>query len=189
MFLKALNIKTLYIPPGSTQDEISEVVNRWNDPQDAHEVIVLSSRTAALGPNLHKACHRLVVYSMPENINLLNQIIGRVHRLGQTRDQYIWLLSQDASYDQILHAKAINKFLVQVLGDSKIESFMTDPETKSSVLAAAYKAQLDRGQAHRVKDNDLAPLRDTQLLLFGLDKEGTKEGKDQLLAPFSTLPL
>jgi len=51
MFLEALNIKYLRIPPGADQYEIQKVVNTWNSKMSNVEVIVLSSKTAALGLN------------------------------------------------------------------------------------------------------------------------------------------
>jgi len=150
-FLTALGIKFLRVPPVASQELVQNLLTKWNDPTDDHEVFLLSSKTAALGLNLHKACHRLVVYSIPENINTLIQIIGRVHRIGQLREQYIWLLTQDTSYDQILRAKAIGKFLLQVLGDSDIKDFSSD-EVRRTVLASEYKAaagKQERGRPDR----------------------------------------
>lgn len=138
-FFNALCVKFLRIPPGASQEEVQTLLAKWNDPNDEHECFILSTKTAALGLNLHHACHRLVVYSIPENINTLIQVIGRVHRIGQKKIQYIWNLSQDCSYDQIMRAKSVQKFLLQVLGDSAIKDF-SDDTVRRSVLAKEYQA-------------------------------------------------
>ena len=51
--------------------------------------LLLNSRSASQGINLQTACHKIVALDMPENISTFLQIIGRVHRIGQERVQYI----------------------------------------------------------------------------------------------------
>ncbi|KAK5313230.1 hypothetical protein LTR70_007747 [Exophiala xenobiotica] len=90
---------TFYRRSCNSTFEIQKIVETWNSEKGDHEAIVLSSKTAALGLNLQINCFRLCVYSTPENINTLIQIVGRVHRIGQRFKQYIWILTQDSSYD------------------------------------------------------------------------------------------
>lgn len=145
-FLNAIGIKFLYISPGATQEEVSKKLAMWNDPNDEHEVFLLSTKTAALGLNLHKACHRLICLSMPDNIPTFIQVIGRVHRIGQGRIQYIMLLCQDHSYDQILRAKVVEKFVFQILGDSELKTFASE-DVKRAVLVKEYRAIQNKHEA------------------------------------------
>jgi superfamily II DNA or RNA helicase len=47
--------------------------------------VLLSTDVAAQGLNLHRACRAVVTLELPWNPNRLEQRVGRVHRLGQTR--------------------------------------------------------------------------------------------------------
>ena len=59
--------------------------------------VLLSSSIGSEGRNFQFACH-LVLFDLPENPDLLEQCIGRLDRIGQTRDvQFMYLASQTLS--------------------------------------------------------------------------------------------
>lgn len=45
-------------------------------------ILVVNLRSSAVGLNLQNACHKILILDMAENINVIIQAIGRVHRLG-----------------------------------------------------------------------------------------------------------
>ena len=57
---------------------------------------------------------------VPENVNTLLQIIGRVHRLGQKEEQQVLVVTIDHTYDQIIQAKSTKKMMAQVAGEGHI---------------------------------------------------------------------
>lgn len=62
--------------------------------------VLLSSSISSEGRNFQFACH-LVLFDLPENPDLLEQCIGRLDRIGQTRDVQIYVpcLSGSAQQD------------------------------------------------------------------------------------------
>ena len=62
--------------------------------------VLLSSSIGSEGRNFQFACH-LVLFDLPENPDLLEQCIGRLDRIGQTRDVQIYVpcLSDSAQQD------------------------------------------------------------------------------------------
>ena len=72
---------------------------------------MVNSRSSALGLNIQGACHKIVILDMPDNINTVIQIGGRVHRLGQHERQFIWVVCVLGTYDQWLFANATAKML------------------------------------------------------------------------------
>ena len=62
--------------------------------------VLLSSSIGSEGRNFQFACH-LVLFDLPENPDLLEQCIGRLDRIGQTRDVQIYVpcLSNSAQQD------------------------------------------------------------------------------------------
>ena len=52
--------------------------------------VLLSSSIGSEGRNFQFACH-LVLFDLPENPDLLEQCIGRLDRIGQTRDVQIYV--------------------------------------------------------------------------------------------------
>ncbi|KIX99027.1 uncharacterized protein Z520_05488 [Fonsecaea multimorphosa CBS 102226] len=67
-FLHNFGIKYLAIWPGTTAAERSCILARWNDPDDDARFLLLNSRPSALGLNIQGACHKIVIFDMPDNI-------------------------------------------------------------------------------------------------------------------------
>lgn len=63
--------------------------------------VLLSSSIGSEGRNFQFACH-LVLFDLPENPDLLEQCIGRLDRIGQTRDVQIYVLCLANSAQQDL---------------------------------------------------------------------------------------
>ena len=71
----------------------------FSDTENGAQVL-LSSSIGSEGRNFQFACH-LVLFDLPENPDLLEQCIGRLDRIGQTRDVQIYVpcLSGSAQQD------------------------------------------------------------------------------------------
>ena len=71
----------------------------FSDSENGAQVL-LSSSIGSEGRNFQFACH-LVLFDLPENPDLLEQCIGRLDRIGQTRDVQIYVpcLSSSAQQD------------------------------------------------------------------------------------------
>ncbi|RMZ78246.1 hypothetical protein DV737_g3998, partial [Chaetothyriales sp. CBS 132003] len=119
-FLDLLGLPFLELRSGQTVQEKEMTIARFNDPYQRAKILITTFKATAVGVNLHKACHNVVMMSMPENVNSALQAIGRVHRLGQTHNQNIWILGVVNSYDEFLQVKVCEKFKAQILGEAKI---------------------------------------------------------------------
>jgi hypothetical protein len=64
--------------------------------------------------SIYRAHIKSYIFTCPDNIGQLIQIIGRVHRVGQKHAQKIWLLTNLVSYDNWLQAGAAAKFAAQM---------------------------------------------------------------------------
>lgn len=74
--------------------------------------VLLSSSIGSEGRNFQFACH-LVLFDLPENPDLLEQCIGRLDRIGQTRDVQIYVPCLAGSTQQDLahwHHEGLNAF-------------------------------------------------------------------------------
>ena len=74
--------------------------------------VLVSTETGSEGRNLH-FCNVMINYDLPWNPMRIEQRIGRIHRLGQTRDVYIYNLSA---------AKTVEAYILELL-DAKINMF------------------------------------------------------------------
>ncbi|MEW6573827.1 MAG: SNF2-related protein [Bacillota bacterium] len=74
--------------------------------------VLVSTETGSEGRNLH-FCNVMINYDLPWNPMRIEQRIGRIHRLGQTKDVYIYNLSA---------AKTVEAYILELL-DAKINMF------------------------------------------------------------------
>lgn len=65
----------------------AEKVARFNDPDDSEgvQVFVTNYRIGAVGFDFHVCCSKGIVLGWPWSANLLNQLLGRLSRIGQKR--------------------------------------------------------------------------------------------------------
>lgn len=76
-------------PDGEPPPRLQQLLDFRNKPATA---ILVCEDLAAEGHNLHSTCHTVVLYDLPENPNTTEQRIGRVDRLGQSRDVVVHVL-------------------------------------------------------------------------------------------------
>lgn len=81
--------------------------------------IMVATEAAGEGINL-QFCHLMVNYDIPWNPNRLEQRMGRIHRIGQTRDVHIYnLVAMNTREGAVLHT-LLNKLdnMAETLGES-----------------------------------------------------------------------
>ena len=78
-----------------TSSERATVINCFNDPGDTCDVLVISARSFDQGVNLQRCCTKLVIIDLADNVNSILQMIGRLHRLEQSKIQAVFIVSLD----------------------------------------------------------------------------------------------
>ncbi|PGG95128.1 hypothetical protein GX51_08320, partial [Blastomyces parvus] len=118
MFLHALGIKYGTIHAGMTLEERNEMINLVNSGSSGFQVLVFSFQCGSTGLNLHHTLSNLVIFEVPVNMNTLLQTIGRVHRLGQTKHQKIWILSQLHTFNRSEEYNMVKKMVGEVAANN-----------------------------------------------------------------------
>jgi superfamily II DNA/RNA helicase len=163
MLLRNLGIPSMALTSALSAAEKAAITNRFDDPDDPSRVLVCTFRGTAFGVNLQTGCHKLVMMSIPDNINTLLQTIGRIHRLGQSHVQEVWILGTDHSYDQLLQSKAVKKIVVQLIGEADLSELrIADSERYRERLRQHIGAQAD--MADDQVDEQVEAIGDSHLL-------------------------
>jgi superfamily II DNA/RNA helicase len=130
--------------------------------------VLLTTEAAGEGRNL-QFCHVLINYDLPWNPMQIEQRLGRLHRVGQTRDVLLTnLVSKGSIEERILHVleTKINMFEL-VVGelDMILGRIDDDFDFERAVFDAFAGADDDRGFARRMDEigADLVAARDTYL--------------------------
>lgn len=104
------------------QEELAEIKRRWPQVQtldDANaverwnkglvELLAVHPKSAGHGLNLqHGGCH-MVFLSLPWSLELYEQTVGRLHRSGQTKDVWVYILMAEKTIDEKIWAALHDK--------------------------------------------------------------------------------
>ena len=93
-------------PHAQTIDD-ENVIERWN--RGEVELLLVHPKSAGHGLNLqHGGCH-MVFLSLPWSLELYEQTVGRLHRSGQKRDVWVYVMLADKTIDERIWAALHNK--------------------------------------------------------------------------------
>ena len=84
-------------PHAQTLDD-DRAIERWNAGQI--EVLLVHPKSAGHGLNLQHGGHHIVFLSLPWSLELYEQTIGRLHRSGQKRDVWCYILLTRKTVDE-----------------------------------------------------------------------------------------
>lgn len=102
-------------PHAQTMDD-DNVIERWN--RGGVELLLVHPKSAGHGLNLqHGGCH-MVFLSLPWSLELYEQTVGRLHRSGQTRDVWVYVMLTDKTIDERIWAALHDK---RSVSDTAIE--------------------------------------------------------------------
>ena len=107
-------------PHAKTMDD-DNVIEHWNAGQV--ELLLAHPKSAGHGLNLqHGGCH-MVFLSLPWSLELYEQTVGRLHRSGQTKDVWVYVMLTEKSIDEriwaALHDKrAVSDIALEELKDA-----------------------------------------------------------------------
>ena len=93
-------------PHAQTMND-DNVIERWN--RGEIELLLVHPKSAGHGLNLqHGGCH-MVFLSLPWSLELYEQTVGRLHRSGQTRDVWVYVMLTEKTIDERIWAALHDK--------------------------------------------------------------------------------
>lgn len=93
-------------PYAVTLDD-TQAIERWNAGKI--ELLLVHPKSAGHGLNLqYGGCH-MVFLSLPWSLELYEQTVGRLHRSGQTRDVWVYLILTEDTVDEKIYAALHDK--------------------------------------------------------------------------------
>jgi SNF2 family DNA or RNA helicase len=103
--LKPQNLRIIPFQGGLTREEKSERINNF---KKGKADILISTDTGAEGLNF-QFCRNLINYDLPWNPMSVEQRIGRLDRIGQKRDMYIYSFATKGTMEEYVVDLIINK--------------------------------------------------------------------------------
>lgn len=82
-------------------------IERWNDGQI--ELLAVHPKSAGHGLNLQHGGAYMVFLSLPWSLELYEQTVGRLHRSGQLRDVWVYILLAEKTVDEKIFAALHDK--------------------------------------------------------------------------------
>ena len=109
-------------PHAQTIDDAG-VIERWN--RGEVELLLVHPKSAGHGLNLqHGGCH-MVFLSLPWSLELYEQTVGRLHRGGQARDVWVYVILADKTIDERIWAALHDK---RAVSDIALEELKNDQD-------------------------------------------------------------
>ena len=90
-----------------TLDDGTDVIERWNAGKIP--LLAVHPKSAGHGLNLQHGGHHLVFLSLPWSLELYEQVVGRLHRSGQERDVWVYVLLTNKTIDERIWAALADK--------------------------------------------------------------------------------
>ncbi|MEN6301119.1 MAG: DEAD/DEAH box helicase [Armatimonadia bacterium] len=90
-----------------TLDDGADVIERWNAGKIP--LLAVHPKSAGHGLNLQMSCNHMVFLSLPWSLELYEQVVGRIHRGGQTRDVWVYVLLTNQTIDERIWAALADK--------------------------------------------------------------------------------
>ena len=107
-------------PHAATIDD-ADVIPRWN--RGEVELLLIHPKSAGHGLNLqHGGCH-MVFVSLPWSLELYEQTVGRLHRGGQTRAVWVYVMLTEKTIDERIWASLHDK---RAVSDIAMEELKND---------------------------------------------------------------
>jgi SNF2 family DNA or RNA helicase len=104
-------LKRRYPHAQTINDE--KIIERWNDGKV--ELFLLHPKSAGHGLNLQFGGNKMVFVSLPWSLELYEQTVGRLHRSGQTKEVWVYVLITDGTIEsRILSALKDKKALSEI---------------------------------------------------------------------------
>ena len=166
--LKERGIAVVEFNGGLTSAEKNQVIKEFQD----NAQVLVSTESGGEGRNL-QFCNVMINYDLPWNPMLIEQRIGRIHRLGQTREVFVFnLAAQDTIEAYILDLLA-NKIKMFELVIGELDLILGNIETKDTFEGMLRKIWLESKDNNELKKklSDFGKTIDDARKRFGEIKE------------------
>ena len=84
-------------PQAATIDS-PQAVERWNRREI--ELLLIHPKSAGHGLNLQHGGNKMIFVSLPWSLELFEQTVGRLHRSGQNKDVWVYILLTNKTIDE-----------------------------------------------------------------------------------------
>lgn len=92
-----------------SNEQRQEIIDKFNDSNSKHKLILLNVQTGGTGLNLQKSCNTIIYYNLPYDTVLYRQSLDRTHRISSTRDSFVEILCYGKSFDEIRMKKNLKR--------------------------------------------------------------------------------
>ncbi|KAJ5363985.1 uncharacterized protein N7496_009698 [Penicillium cataractarum] len=117
MFICAMGIQYRRIHPGLLPQQRVDIMASFNTPKSKATVLLTTYSCGSLGLNDHLVFSNMVLMEPDQHINGQFHAIDRIHRIGQTNPQRVWILFMEHTINRYIDYKNIEKILPQIAGE------------------------------------------------------------------------
>lgn len=119
LYLTVIGIPFYSIRAAYSQPQRQNAILKFNDPSDPVKILLCSSRSAATSFNAQRSCADMIILEIPWNLSTVDQMVGRLWRVGQDKEVKVHILVVDFTYNQVIQARATRKVIAQLASQAE----------------------------------------------------------------------
>lgn len=100
IFVSSVGVRCIIIHAEMPMKEVAKAINEFNHTASNIKVLLITYDCVSTDLSLHKHCHHVVLMESAKDINTERQAIGCIHRRGQRKEQKVWRLFTNNTYDR-----------------------------------------------------------------------------------------
>ncbi|OBT52966.1 hypothetical protein VE04_08782 [Pseudogymnoascus sp. 24MN13] len=178
MLLFTIGVRVLSIRAAHSRMARANTQETFNKETTNSTVLVTSLRCGCTSMNLQSQCADVVFMDVAESANITLQAIGRVHRMGQTKPQNIYIVTTNYSWDQQSQWRAAVKMYGQIAGQSDLRA--SDDEVCTRMEGLESGGSLANGVPHRTRAQQAEDLiREEKVRTMYMACFGQRSARDQ----------
>ena len=126
MNLINLGFRVVSMKAQHTQTERQRMIDDFNNPKSGVQIMLLGMRLGSVSINLQFGAHRMIIMEWFESVQAFLQALGRIYRLGQKHEQWVFVPWIDHSYDQLQMHRISRKFVSSLGGEGNLDQAKGD---------------------------------------------------------------
>ncbi|KAM0425330.1 hypothetical protein ACHAPT_009386 [Fusarium lateritium] len=104
--------------------EKAAIISQWNNPDSNLQIFVANMQTMSVGVNLHRCCSKGISMSWHHSAKVMQQMVGRLNRLGQRGAVRFHFLKVIDSYHDNIEMFNITELMAQLSAEIALPEYL-----------------------------------------------------------------
>lgn len=123
----------------------------FNNSAERVDFLLTTMELSGYGVDLFRDCHNMIIFELPDSVPMMMSAMGRIHRVGQTKQQEATILTLDGFYDDYTAYRHFRKHSIDLLAQGVLDGTGEEMALPQVITGELVRRQLGA----RVNRSDL----------------------------------